>query len=47
VDEAVQKVATEGPERVKELLLSEEGSCFANVPFQKDEHGEWALCLGA
>jgi L-aspartate oxidase len=46
VEDAVQKVAKEGPDRVKELLLSEEG-IFANVPFQKDENGEWALCLGA
>ena len=45
VDEAVQKVAKEGPKRVKELLLSQEG-IFANVPFQKKEDGEWALCLG-
>ena len=45
VEEAVQKVAKEGPERVKELLLSPDG-IFANVPFQKKDDGEWALCLG-
>lgn len=46
VQDAVYKVATEGPERVKELLLSQEG-VFANVPFQKEVNGDWALCLEA
>ena len=45
VQDAVYKVATEGPERVKELLLSQEG-VFANVPFQKEVNGDWSLCLG-
>jgi L-aspartate oxidase len=43
-DPAVQKVASEGPERVRQLLLS--AGAFAQVPF--DRSGDaWALCLEA
>lgn len=44
VDEAVRKVAEEGPERVRQLLLS--GGVFADVPFDKKSNGELSLCLG-
>jgi L-aspartate oxidase len=40
---AVLKVAMEGPERVRQLLLSD---TFAQVPFDKTESGELSLCLG-
>ena len=40
---AVLKVAMEGPERVRQLLLSE---TFAQVPFDRTESGELSLCLG-
>jgi len=43
--EAVRKVAEEGPDRVKELLLSAK-EAFANVPFDKTPEGELSLCLG-
>jgi hypothetical protein len=33
----------EGPERVRQLLLSD---TFAQVPFDKTESGELSLCLG-
>lgn len=41
---AVQKVSEEGPERVRQLLLS--GGTFADVPFDKKPNGELSLCLG-
>jgi hypothetical protein len=44
VDDAVRKVAEEGPERVRQLLLS--GGTFADVPFDKKPNGELSLCLG-
>jgi hypothetical protein len=43
-DDAVRKVSTEGPDRVRELLLS--GGPFADVPFDKKPDGELSLCLG-
>ena len=44
---AVQKVAHEGPERVRQLLLDESiKKIFANVPFQRSETGELSLTLG-
>jgi L-aspartate oxidase len=43
-DDAVQKVSEEGPDRVRELLLS--GGAFADVPFDKKPDGELSLCLG-
>ena len=43
-DDAVRKVSEEGPERVKQLLLS---SIFADVPFDRNELGELSLCLEA
>lgn len=47
VEEAVWKLASEGPSRVRELLLNPE-SCFANVPFQRNtESGELECCLEA
>lgn len=47
-DDAVWKVATEGPERVRELLLDDrEGGPFANVPFDRDANGELLYCLEA
>ena len=45
VTDAVRKLAAEGPERVKELLLGN-GYMFANVPFERDDNGELKLCLG-
>jgi L-aspartate oxidase len=44
VDEAVRKVSEEGPERVRQLLLS--GDPFAEVPFDRKSDGELSLCLG-
>lgn len=44
VDDAVRKVAEEGPERVRQLLL--QGGPFADVPFDKLPSGELSLCLG-
>jgi L-aspartate oxidase len=44
VDDAVRKVAEEGPKRVRELLL--EGGAFADVPFNKTPDGDLSLCLG-
>lgn len=41
-DDAVQKLATEGPARVEELLLE-----CAKVPFTRDDKGELALTLEA
>ena len=46
-DPAVRKVAEEGPDRVKQLLLCTEGHPFANVPFDRNELGELSLCLEA
>lgn len=45
-DPAVRKVAFEGPERVKQLLLDRTDGPFANVPFQRNDAGELSLCLG-
>lgn len=44
VDEAVRKVAEEGPDRVRQLLLK--GGPFAEVPFDKKPNGDLSLCLG-
>jgi L-aspartate oxidase len=44
-DAAVRKVSNEGPDRVRELLLS--GGPFAKVPFDKKPDGELSLCLEA
>lgn len=44
VHEAVRKVAEEGPNRVRQLLL--DGGPFADVPFDKKPDGELSLCLG-
>lgn len=41
-DDAVQKVAHEGPDRVRELLLD-----WCKVPFDRTENGEYSLCLEA
>jgi len=46
-DDAVRKVSEEGPDRVKELLLSSAKKAFANVPFDKTPDGELSLCLEA
>ena len=47
VEDAVWKLAKEGPSRVRELLLNPE-SCFADVPFQRNaESGELECCLEA
>ena len=43
-DAAVRKVAEEGPERVRQLLLN--GGPYADVPFDKRPDGELSLCLG-
>ena len=47
-DPAVQKVATEGPERVRQLLL-DLSETFANVPFDRNPNNpnELSLCLEA
>lgn len=53
-DDAVQKVAHEGPDRVRQLLLGAHGGgglggsrdVFANVPFDRSNDGELSLCLG-
>jgi len=48
VDEAVRKVAREGPDRVKELLLDDSpDGPFANVPFDREDCGSLSLCLEA
>mmetsp|Transcript_133476 Transcript_133476/g.198405 ORF Transcript_133476/g.198405 Transcript_133476/m.198405 type:complete len:597 (-) Transcript_133476:32-1822(-) len=44
-DIAVRKVAEEGPDRVRQLLLC--GGPFADVPFDKKPDGELSLCLEA
>jgi len=46
-DEAVRKLAAEGPDRVREILLDEKNGIFANVPFDKDKDGELLCCLEA
>jgi L-aspartate oxidase len=45
-DPAVGKVSTEGPDRVRQLLLDETGD-YAQVPFDRTEDGELSLCLEA
>jgi L-aspartate oxidase len=47
-DGAVWKLALEGPDRVRQLLLdeSEEGR-YANVPFDRNEDGSLSCCLEA
>jgi L-aspartate oxidase len=45
-DPAVQKVANEGPERVKQLLLDDRMGIFANVPFQRNGSGDLSVTLG-
>lgn len=44
-DPAVRKVAEEGPDRVRQLLLN--GGPYADVPFDKRADGELSLCLEA
>jgi len=48
-DPAVQKIATEGSDRVKQLLLDDSlKGAFAHVPFHRnDETGDLCLCLEA
>jgi len=47
-DDAVWKLANEGPEKVRELLLDDrDDQVFANVPFDRDDHGELSCCLEA
>jgi L-aspartate oxidase len=47
VDDAVQKVATQGPERVRQLLLQDDADgSFAQVPFDTRDDGSLSLCLG-
>jgi L-aspartate oxidase len=47
-DAAVQKVAHEGPERVRQLLLDASSPAFAQVPFDRNvATGDLALCLEA
>lgn len=47
-EDAVWKVANEGPGRVRELLLDErKNATFANVPFDRDDEGELLCCLEA
>ena len=45
---AVWKLALEGPDRVRELLLDDaDGGRFANVPFDRKEDGKLSVCLEA
>jgi L-aspartate oxidase len=44
--DAVDKVATDGPERVRQLLLNTSNQ-FANVPFDTRDDGTLSLCLEA
>lgn len=47
-DDAVWKLANEGPDRVRELLLDDrKDPVFANVPFDRDENGDLLCCLEA
>jgi L-aspartate oxidase len=47
-DDAVWKVATQGPERVRQLLLNDESSAYCQVPFTRNsETDDYALCLEA
>lgn len=47
VDDAVQKVSDEGPDRVRQLLLDESlKKVFAHVPFDTRDDGSLSLCLG-
>lgn len=47
-DDAVWKLANEGPDRVRELLLdNRKDPIYANVPFDRDENGELLCCLEA
>lgn len=47
-DGAVWKLALEGPDRVRELLLDDaDGGRFANVPFDRQEDGKLSVCLEA
>lgn len=47
-DEAVWKLANDGPGRVRELLLDDrEDPIYANVPFDRDENGDLLCCLEA
>ena len=47
VDDAVQKVSEEGPDRVRQLLLDDSlKKVFAHVPFDKRDDGSLSLCLG-
>jgi len=45
-DDAVWKLALDGPDRVRELLLDTSGT-FANVPFDRTADGELSCCLEA
>lgn len=45
-DDAVWKVSTEGPGRVRQLLLDDQHGVFAHVPFDKTNDGQLSLCLG-
>eukprot|EP00560_Eucampia_antarctica_P008339 CAMPEP_0197825016 /NCGR_PEP_ID=MMETSP1437-20131217/2164_1 /TAXON_ID=49252 ORGANISM="Eucampia antarctica, Strain CCMP1452" /NCGR_SAMPLE_ID=MMETSP1437 /ASSEMBLY_ACC=CAM_ASM_001096 /LENGTH=632 /DNA_ID=CAMNT_0043424849 /DNA_START=263 /DNA_END=2161 /DNA_ORIENTATION=+ len=45
-DKAVWKLALDGPDRVRELLLDSTGT-FANVPFDRTADGELSCCLEA
>ena len=47
VDDAVQKVSDEGPDRVRQLLLDDSlKKVFARVPFDTRDDGSLSLCLG-
>lgn len=46
--DAAWKLASQGPDRVRQLLLDHEKTrCFANVPFDRTPQGELSLCLEA
>ena len=47
-DDAVWKVAEEGPDRVRQLLLNkDEGNMYDDVPFDRLEDGNLSCCLEA
>jgi aspartate oxidase len=47
VDDAVQKLSEEGPDRVRQLLLDDRlKKVFAQVPFDTRNDGSLSLCLG-
>ena len=46
-DGAVWKLALEGPDRVRQLLLDDTEGKYANVPFDRTSNGDLSCCLEA